>query len=351
MKTGYPKYEKGELQKIRKKLPKQERIELEEYENYCRMNAGEKKVSDMIRSIVQFRDTCGRQCKDLKTLRNFLTLLNKSNREKWTKNGIKIHLKHYLRWKFKDWSERFDDFKDVKLGNGFNAKRINEGTLLNKKDIEKMVKAEPKLFWKSFFITLYESGLRPIELTNLRWKDVKFNVDGDISELNIFATKTQRSRTVYVKESTFYLQKLQEESQSEYLFPAPRNKNKPVNKNTISMWLKRLSQKVLGREIFPYLLRHSRATELYRTMPSKVAQKFLGHGKDMTDFYTHLNSDDVKEALAKTVYNLEEEYTPEKKKNLEKQIEQLYNKMFYFEEQLRMMQGKKPSQLIPIKPK
>lgn len=322
MKKQYPKYRRGQLLKIKSKLPKSEREELQEYEDYCKMNAAEKKVGDMIRSVVQFRDVCGKPCTDLKTLRDFLTLLNTSNREKWTKNGIKIHIKHYLRWKFKDWSERFDGFKDVKLGNGFNGKRINEGVLINEGDIERMVKAEPRLYWKSFLAVLFESGLRPIELTSLKWKDVRFNIDGDISELHVYSTKTEKSRTVYINQSTFYLKKLQEESNSDLIFPAIRNKNKPINKATISMWLKRLSEKVLGRQIFPYVLRHSRATQLYKSMPSKVAQKFMGHGRDMTEFYAHLSSEDVKEMVAKTVYNFED-VTPERKHELEQQVEDL----------------------------
>jgi len=146
--------------------------------------------------------------------------------------------------------------------------------------------------------------------------------DKEISELHIFATKTDKARSVYVKQATFYLKKLKEESESELLFPATTNKNKPLNKTTISMWLTRLSKKVLGREIYPYILRHSRATELYKTMPSKVAQKFMGHGKDMTDFYAHLSSEDVKEALAKTVYQFEE-LPPEKKHELEERLERI----------------------------
>ena len=72
----------------------------------------------------------------------------------------------------------------------------------------------------------------------------------------MFATKTHRARTVYVQEATFYLKKLKEQSENELVFPAPRDKTKSVSKELPAMWLGRISQKVLGRRIYPYILRH-----------------------------------------------------------------------------------------------
>jgi integrase len=321
MRTEYPEYKRGELDKVFLALNPKDKQTIEEFISYCGIGAGKNKLSDIKRSIIQFRDIIQKPFDkiELKDLRDFLGILNKSNREKYTQNGIKVHIKKFLRWKFKDWSARFDELKDIRQVKAFNEEKINSNTLLKKEDIEKIMKAENSIFWKAFFITLYESGLRPIELRNLKWKNINFNVDGDISELNIFATKTSKARAVYVKEATFYLLKLKEETISELCFPSPRDKNRPVVKSALANWLHKISKKAIGREIYPYILRHSRATELYKNMPSKVAEKFMGHGTDMSDLYTHLNNDDVKEAMGKIVYKLEE-LPPEKKTELEKQV-------------------------------
>jgi len=127
-----------------------------------------------------------------------------------------------------------------------------------------------------------------------------------------------------VKESTFYLKKLKEDSKNDLVFPAPRDDTKPMGKELPAMWLGRISERVLGRRVYPYILRHSRATELYTNsgIPDKTAQKFLGHSKSMGDVYTHLSNKDVKEAVSNTIYRLED-IAPEKKHQIEIDIEGL----------------------------
>jgi integrase len=332
MRVVYPEYEKGALEKVFSRLPGKEQKIINEFISYCSIGAGERKLKDIRRSIIQIRDTLEKPLDNLtlKDIREYLALLNQSNREKWTTNGIKIYLKRFLKWKYKDWSEKFEELKDIKMQRAFNEKKINSNTILKKEEIEKMMKAEPRLFWKTFFITLYESALRPIELRNLKWKDVNFDVEGDVSELSIYATKTKRARNVYVKEATYYLKKLKEEKGKdvELVFPSKMDKNEPLNKGALSLWLTVLSKKVLGRGINPYLLRHTRGTELYLNsgIPQKTAQKFMGHSKDMSDFYTHLSSKDVKDAMLKSVYNLED-LPKEKKHELEQEVETLKERM------------------------
>ncbi|MBU1091521.1 site-specific integrase, partial [Patescibacteria group bacterium] len=285
-----------------------------------------KRLENNKRSLVTFRKVTGEPLTaiTLQDLRNFLSLLNSSKRTQSTRNELKHTVKRFLKWQFKDWSERFDNLEDIKLIMRMNEEKINANTLLRKKDVEAIMKAEPNLYWKAFFISLYESGLRPIELRTLMWENIKFDVDKDgISEINVFATKTHRARTVYVKEATFYLKKLKEKSENKLVFPAPRDKTKPMGKELPAMWLKRISNKVLGRQVYPYILRHSRATELYTNVgiPDKTVQKFLGHSKSMADVYTHLSNKDVKAAVSKTIYKTED-LPLEKKHQLEESIEQ-----------------------------
>lgn len=341
MLKSYPTFKKGQANNVYKRLAPKEKEAINKYVDFCSATLTNKeKIGDVKRIIIQFRYVIQEDFNkfNLQKLRDFLTLLNKSERSIYNKNDIKVWIKKFLKWKFKDWSKRFQNLEDIKTQKPSNEKKINSKTILHKEEVEKIMKAESRLFWKTFFITLYESGLRPIEIRNLKWSDIKFNVDGDVSEINLFATKTRRARSVFVEQATYYLKKLQEETESRFVFPSKSDAEKPIIKTTISMWFRSIGKKALGREIFPYLLRHSRATELYKNagIPDKIAQKFMGHSKNMADVYTHLDSDDVKNAMSKTIYHLEE-LPPEKKQEFEKEIKllsqdlavsQVYNNLF-----------------------
>ena len=306
------RFKRGDSQKLFKSLAVEDQQKILDFIKYVSITSkSEKRLANNKRSLLTFiRETKSTLDNiDLNILRDFLATLNKSDLEEASKNELKHTLKRFLKWNFEDWSKRFNNLEDIKCIMRINEQKINASTLLKKEDIEKIMKEEPKLFWKTFFISLYETGLRPIELRNLSFKDIKFDVEkGGISEINIYATKTSRARSVFVKEATFYLKKLKERNENDLVFPSPRDKTKSVNKDVCAIWLGKISERVLGRRVYPYILRHSRATELYinAKIPDKIAQKFLGHSKDMSDVYTHMSNKDVKLAMTNTIYNLEE---------------------------------------------
>ena len=324
----YPIYKRGELNKIFDSLSSKEKKEIGEYLEYRQARGvnSKNKIGDIQRHIVQIRDTLNKSFNtfNLKDLRSFLALLNSSERLDHTKNDIKSNLKNFLKWKFKDWSDRFSDLEDIRLTtNVRNEEKINSKNLLKKEDIEKLMKTETKMFFKAFFMTQYEGALRTKEVRLLKKSDIKFKVDGDISEVNIYATKTKKARTIFLKDATYYLEKLLEEQKNNddkgiYIFHSIRDPNKPIDKATISHWMRRLSKKALGREIWCYLLRHSRGTELYRlAKQGKIAKdtaiQFMGHSEDMSSFYTHLDQTEVKKMLKEQIYKLED--MPEEKKH------------------------------------
>ena len=326
----YPTFKRGEVQQYFNTLPKTEQEIINDYVKYVGITSNSKnRLSNVKRSLSQFRMITNKDFDKitLKDLREYLGLLNSSNKTQSTRNEFKHTIKRFLKNHFKDWSERFNNLEDIKLNMGMNEEKINADTILKKEDIDKIMNAEKTLFWKSFFITLYESGLRPIELRTLTWNKIKFDVEDDLSEINIYATKTSKARSVYVKEATFFLKRLKEESDSDLVFPSVSDKMKPMGKEYPAMWLKRISLRVLGRQVYPYILRHSRATELYTNadIPDKTAQKFLGHSQSMGDVYTHLSNKDVKEAMSKTIYKKREVITPQEEnkiKRLELEIEE-----------------------------
>jgi len=261
---------------------------------------------------------------DINLLRDLIVVINTAKLSEHYKNNIKSDLKNFLKYKYPDWSSRFSGLDDIKTNNGMNQERINSKTLFSKGDIEKLMAHEPKMFWKSLLITQYEGGLRTKEVRFLKWEDIKFNVDGDLSEISIFATKTKQARTIFVKEATFYLKKLREEQNNlnkrgVYVFSL---NNEPIDKFNVSKWFRGLTRKALGRIGWNYLLRHSRATELYtlalqNKISKDIAAKFMGHSEDMSEIYLHLDQKSIQEMTRNQVYNLREELPKDKMQEFE----------------------------------
>jgi len=331
----YPHFKKGEVETIFQGLTKREKSQVEEYLKYrqARGAGTEKFVGDIKRYITHIRYVFEKPFEkiNLKDIRDFLALVNSTKiLSGSSKNNLKADLKNFLKWKFKDWSNRFSELEDISYSrNVRNEEKINPSAILKKEDIEDIMKHESKMFWKAFFITQYEAGLRTKETRFLKWADIKFNVDEEISEISIFATKTNRARTVFVKEATHYLKLLKQEQENlnqkgVYVFHLKKDVNKPVDKGTISIWARGLSKKS-GKYFWNYLLRHSRATELYtladeNKISENTAAQFMGHNKSMKETYLHLDKDKIKKMLKEQVYKLEE-LPPKEKREFEEKLE------------------------------
>ncbi|MBT7661054.1 tyrosine-type recombinase/integrase [archaeon] len=324
----YPRFKRGEGIKVFNALSKKEQKIILDFVGYVSISSSsEKRLENNKRSITQFRNVVSKPFDKLtlEDLRNYLALLNKSDITRSSQNELKASIKRFLKWHFKDWSDRFQNLSDIKLRFGINEEKINAQTIPKKEEIERLVNAEKRLMWKTYLITSYESGLRPIELRTITWDRIS-EEKGEITSLKVYSTKTKKSRVTYVKEATKYLRKLRQVSAGDtpLVFPSPKDKNEPLKKDLVSWWLTKLSKDILGRKITPYMLRHARATELYTNadIPDSIVKKFLGHSLDMRDVYTHLSTTDVKDAMAKSVYSFED-LDEEKKHELKLEIEEL----------------------------
>lgn len=340
MKEKYPKFKRFEIEEYYEKLPKKEKKVIEEYLQYrkARGVSSDNKLKDIRRDILHLRFIIEKDFDkiDLKDLRNVLAVIQSSHLSQATRNSLKPNIKNFLKYLFKDWSMKFNGLEDIKTSFSVNESKINSKNIFSKEDIERCMKHTTKMFWKAFLITQYEAGLRTIEIRLLKWNDIKFNVDNDISEINIYATKTKKARTVFVKEATFYLQKLKEEQEnnnkkSVYCFPSKKNLNEPIDKYSVSIWFRKLTQNALGEKKWNYLLRHSRATELYRLaeqgkISKDNALRFMGHSADMSKTYTHLDSKEIKDMLKEQIYKLED-LPEEKKYEIEAKLQEFQNQL------------------------
>ncbi|MBU3913611.1 MAG: site-specific integrase, partial [Nanoarchaeota archaeon] len=237
-----------EKEKILGKLPKSEQKDINDYLNYRKsrgLNALSK-IGDVRKDIIHLRHTSQKDLSklDITEIIKLSSLVKSSNYGQYSKNEVLTNLKRYIKWKNPNLN-----LEDVKLiKEPVSEKVITQKDLLSKEDVEKLIRHEPKMFWKAFLITQYEAGLRTKEARYLKWDDIQFNSDGDLSALNVFATKTKKIRQVFVKEATFYLKKLKEEQRNlnqvgTYVFHSRKDLNLPIDRGNVSHWMRRLSEK------------------------------------------------------------------------------------------------------------
>ena len=69
-----------------------------------------------------------------------------------------------------------------------------------------------------------------------------------------------------------------------------------------------------------YLIRHTRATELQKVLTGKIYEKFMDHSLQTATRYSHFKDKDVRDAMFKEVYDVED-ITEEKKHELEIRID------------------------------
>lgn len=154
---------------------------------------------------------------------------------------------------------------------------------------------EPEDFrLRAMFYLLYATGIRVSELANLKLSDIQdAENDGFIRVLG----KGSKFRIVPVGQTAkafvkAYIQKARFEFNpkgSDFLFPSPRYKNKPLSRQRVFQLLKEISDP-LGIYISPHGVRHSFATHLLENDANlRTVQKMLGHADlTTTEIYTSI---------------------------------------------------------------
>ena len=271
---------------------------------------------------------------DLKRLREFLNILNQSDLLPPTKNEIRKVLKRFLKENYDDWSSRFRGLSDIKGQKEINQDKINANTILRPEEIESLIRGVDSLKYKAMIILFYETAGRPEEIIKLQWRDINLE-QGDVK---LKSSKTGNLRINPIQNSIIHLKRYKQEypfinlTAEDFVFPCPYGREKHMTVTAVSIFIRRLGNKILKRSIFPYLFRHSRATELQKVLPAKIYEKFLDHSIETATRYSHLNKEDVRDAMFKNVYKVKE-LSKENKHKLEKRIDELENSKKFIEEE------------------
>lgn len=312
---------------------------LDEFYTFCLTTCGRNRLKKIEWALETIENNIK---KDLTTLKTedvviFLSYLNQSNFSAWSKNDLKKIFKRFLKWYYKDLemvegNKVKAGFKGVSSRRAFNKEKVNGNTLVKPEELEKLLRTAKSLKWKALIAFAYESAFRPCEIQNLKWKNLKFDETKGICRVYTLSPKTREQRTIPVKDCVLHLKRWKEEYQfnnrrdEDYVFPSQQKRDKPMGNGVISQMFLRLSKEAKIRHIYPYLLRHSRLTELQKRLPNKISSKFAGHSIETSELYNHIDDDDVEETMLKDVYATEE-IEPEVKNKMQTEIDDLKAQM------------------------
>lgn len=325
MKETFPKYNQGDLNYIEKTISQNDKKILDKFIIFCGSTAGERKRNNIRKVMIKIIDVLETPLDriTLEKLRLFLNVLKDSELAPATKNEIKKHLKRFLKEFYPDWSKRFKELKDIKLEKDINVGKINENTIIKKEELERIINSCENIKYKTMIILLYESGGRPEEVLKLKWKDIDFNK----KTVTLRSNKTGNLRINPIDKSISHLERWKKEYpftkplSDDYIFVSVK-RGEPVSRTAVNIHFNNIGKHVLKRAFFPYLLRHTRATELQKVLRPKVYEKFMDHSIETATRYSHLNNDDVREAMLRDVYEAQE-LTQEKQTLIEEEVRSL----------------------------
>jgi len=171
--------------------------------------------------------------------------------------------------------------------------RLRESDLLKVEEMDRIVKhATDRQRVLSRF--LWATGIRPGEITRIKLKDCSRLSDGDI-EIKING-KQERIRFILIPKSLF------EEIRDVYhgsahLFESVSGE--PLSVNAIEKMINKLGKNLLKRRVYPYLFRHTFATNQIKDGNDIGAvSEFMGNSPDILA-RTYLHSNLTREAIMK----------------------------------------------------
>lgn len=304
---------------------------------YKLQTCSERRKNKVKTTLENCRKIIGKDITKLKDtdITQFLYKLNNSKYTQWTKNDYKKIFKAFLRWHYKQdflrWMENKlikEGFKVVSKNKAFNKEKINKETLIKPEELEKLLRTAKSMKWKALISLLFESAFRPCEIKNLRWEDLTFSDSRNLCSVKTISPKTKEMRSVPVQDCIVHIKRWREEyqypnrTQKDFVFPAQHDRSMPIGDAVIGEMMKRICIDAKMRNIYPYMLRHSRIYFVQKRLGARIASKYAGHSLETSEIYNHLDSDDVEEAMLEKVYTTEE-ISPEAKDEYEKRIKKL----------------------------
>lgn len=165
-----------------------------------------------------------------------------------------------------------------------------------------------KIFNKRYFnsrrnhtmINLFlHTGLRLSEMLYLKWKDINLMT----GQLKVVQGKGNKDRIIWINDDmlqelcTWREDQCENLGKTDYVFSSRTLKR--LRDRDVRDMIYKYSEKALNKRINPHMLRHTYATDLYRsTNDIRLVQRALGHSDlSTTMIYTHIVDDELENAL------------------------------------------------------
>jgi integrase len=312
MKKEYPTYQLGDTNKLEKNLKGGDKLIFESFMTFVSASAGKLKQKERRLDILQIHDIIRKPFNTwtYEDIVGFVALMRESDRAIWTKKGTLTTLSIFLKWKFRDWSLRFNELDIVKkLQRQLqpdNSKRYNEDTLLTAEELDRLIRSADKLIYKLWISMCGEAGLPYAVQSKITWNDLKIDdLQDGITTLSYYREKNKNPfKFPLGKVTTYYLKQWKQEypypgvKKDDLVFPSPTTRDTPVRQPTIHTMLNTVSKKSgVNKQLYQYLIRHSVLSANYQKngMTEEVHRRLFGHkpGSKMTRIYSHPKDEDV----------------------------------------------------------
>ncbi len=219
----------------------------------------------------------------------------------WTKKDLKVSIKKFYKW-LNGGEEYPDSVKWLKVTMKNNRKMLPE-SLLTIEQVQALANVTTNMRDKALIMCLYESGARIGELLGMKIKHVEPN---DYGVKIMLHGKTGGRRILLINSAPLLSEWLElhpDKNNPEawvWIGLGQRNMGKRLRYPAVKKVIKTLCQKAsIKTRVYPHLFRHSRATELAKSLTEAQMNQVFGwvQGSNMPATYVHLSGRDTDEAV------------------------------------------------------
>jgi integrase/recombinase XerD len=219
-----------------------------------------------------------------------------------------IHVKVFYKWLLGN-DEDYPDIVRWMRAPEENNKEILPKDLLTFEEINRMIEAASNPRDKAIISLLYDSGIRPGELENMKRKDVELADNLTTGKIHVNGKTGEREVPIFFSAVYLaaYINGLEKNGNDDEkpLWHAigtwSKKLDRPIYQGAIRKMLQETAEKAgIKKHIKMYLFRHSRLTDYAKSIPESLLKKFAGHApsSEATSTYIHLSGRDLEDALS-----------------------------------------------------
>ena len=270
--------------------------------SYSRLNRVDMALKPIFKSMKYSVKTM-----DDKKVQGIVIAINSNPKWKdWTKNSNVKVFKNFLRWLNKVYKTTIslEDIKPIKPKNSLMPEY-----LITSEEFEQMLGATTSPQMKLIIELLYETGARVSEILDLKIQNVEFNSYG--AKLFVHGKTGQRVIPIvwYARDLRQFLLTHPNKDKPETNLFCIRNDGQmlPFEYSNFRKQLGIVCKRAgINKRIHAHLFRHTRMTELAKTLPEQTLKQLAGWSgsSTMAEVYIHLSQRDVEDALLQKVYGI-----------------------------------------------